>query len=345
MKFNLLLSSAILICLLACFCKLSSAFQGIPGIYCGVESCYDVLGASRDSAQDQITKLYRSLARKWHPDRFHQPDEKAKATDKFRQIATAYEVLKDEESRKDYDDMLDDPEAYYRHYYRYYRRFNGTKVNAFIVIAGVVIVASLCQYYAKLSMYKHSIDTNASVQANRFIAIELARQRGLLPISEKKLAKENKDIPKSRQRIKEEIRTMENEIIRKIIEEKMDMSKPSISDIFIFQIFLLPIAIYNYLKWYIRWVYLFDFKKEEYGDEEKEYLIYKYLYQVDKNLTLNDDIKVLIKQDLHVKSNFDKWIKQKQDEIREKLAEKASYKKYRRYMKKGGPGQITFLDD
>jgi hypothetical protein len=35
------------------------------------------------------------------------------------QIATGYEVLKEEESRREYDYMLDHPEDYYGNYYRY----------------------------------------------------------------------------------------------------------------------------------------------------------------------------------------------------------------------------------
>ena len=36
----------------------------------------------------------------------------------FMRIAAGYEVLKDEESRKDYDYMLDHPEETYGNYYR-----------------------------------------------------------------------------------------------------------------------------------------------------------------------------------------------------------------------------------
>jgi hypothetical protein len=35
------------------------------------------------------------------------------------QIAAGYEVLKEEESRREYDYMLDHPEDYYGNYYRY----------------------------------------------------------------------------------------------------------------------------------------------------------------------------------------------------------------------------------
>lgn len=57
------------------------------------------------------------------------------------------------------------------------------------------------------------------------------------------------------------------------------------------------------------------------------------------------EIEEYMREELWIKENFDPWKKEKDDEMRAKLAENPSYKRYRRYMKKGGPGQITFLDD
>ncbi len=86
-----------------------------------LEICYffcPVLGVTRASTRSEIAKAYRALARKHHPD-MHQGDEaKAEAEIKFKTIAAAYEVLKDDASREDYDYMVDHPEEFYAHYYR-----------------------------------------------------------------------------------------------------------------------------------------------------------------------------------------------------------------------------------
>jgi molecular chaperone DnaJ len=63
---------------------------------------YAVLGVSASATQDEIKKQYRKLAAKHHPDR-NQGD--AKAADRFKEISEAYQVLGDEEKRKQYDDM------------------------------------------------------------------------------------------------------------------------------------------------------------------------------------------------------------------------------------------------
>ena len=72
----------------------------------------------RDSETREITRAYRKLALKWHPDKFIKPEEKKEAEKMFMRIAAGYEVLKDEDSRRDYDYMMDHPEETYGNYYR-----------------------------------------------------------------------------------------------------------------------------------------------------------------------------------------------------------------------------------
>ncbi|XP_015750648.1 PREDICTED: dnaJ homolog subfamily C member 25 homolog [Acropora digitifera] len=76
---------------------------------------------------------------------------------KFQLIATAYEVLKDEEQRADYDYMLDHPEETYGHYYRYYRRQVAPKVDVRVVIAVSITVVSLLQYLHGWSRYNEAV--------------------------------------------------------------------------------------------------------------------------------------------------------------------------------------------
>ena len=61
---------------------------------------YKILGVNKDASQDEIRKSYKKLALKYHPDR--NPGDK-KAEEKFKEAAEAYEVLGNEEKRKEYD--------------------------------------------------------------------------------------------------------------------------------------------------------------------------------------------------------------------------------------------------
>ncbi|PKU44331.1 hypothetical protein llap_5351 [Limosa lapponica baueri] len=56
-----------------------------------------------------------------------------------------FSILQDEETRKDYDYMLDHPEEYYRHYYHYYSRRLAPKVDVRIVILVTVCAISVFQ--------------------------------------------------------------------------------------------------------------------------------------------------------------------------------------------------------
>ena len=70
---------------------------------------YNILGVSGSATQDEIKKAYRKLAVKYHPDK--NPGDK-NAEDKFKQVSEAYEVLRDPEKRKKYDQLGSDWNKY-----------------------------------------------------------------------------------------------------------------------------------------------------------------------------------------------------------------------------------------
>lgn len=61
---------------------------------------YDVLGIAKNATPEEIKKAYRKQALKYHPDK-NSGDQKA--SDTFKQVSEAYEVLSDESKRKIYD--------------------------------------------------------------------------------------------------------------------------------------------------------------------------------------------------------------------------------------------------
>ena len=65
---------------------------------------YDVLSISKDATADEIKKAYRTLALKYHPDRNKTKD----ATEKFKEISHAYEILSDTQKRQIYDQTGND---------------------------------------------------------------------------------------------------------------------------------------------------------------------------------------------------------------------------------------------
>lgn len=74
--------------LVFCFQREIVAQEVDDYIYCEPENCYDVLGVDTKASTQEIRRKYRSLSKKWHPDRNKSPE----AAERFRVIALANEV-------------------------------------------------------------------------------------------------------------------------------------------------------------------------------------------------------------------------------------------------------------
>ncbi len=72
----------------------------MPGLNMGKEDYYKVLEVGRSASPDEIKRIYRKKALKYHPDK--NPGDKL-AEEKFKEAAEAYEVLSDPEKRRRYD--------------------------------------------------------------------------------------------------------------------------------------------------------------------------------------------------------------------------------------------------
>lgn len=62
---------------------------------------YSILGLNKNASQEEISKAYRELVVKYHPDK--NPDNTKEATDKFKEIQEAFEVLSNSSKKSSYD--------------------------------------------------------------------------------------------------------------------------------------------------------------------------------------------------------------------------------------------------
>jgi len=117
--------------------------------------------------------------------------------------------------------------------------------------------------------YESAIKYFMTVPKYRHRAVDLATKEGLFTTDKKS----------SRKMTKAQIKEEEEAVIRKILENNMDIrggyAKPSIQDILWVQLVILPYTIFKYSQWYVAWVYRFNIKKEPFGHTEKIYLIRK----------------------------------------------------------------------
>ncbi|ALC48281.1 CG7872 [Drosophila busckii] len=313
----------------------------LEGLYCGKENCYDVLGVTRETSKAEIGKAYRLLARKTHPDLHRGEEAKAVAEEQFKLIATAYEILRDEESRNDYDYMLDNPDAYYAHYYRYYRRRVAPKVDVRVVIVATLTIISIIQYYSGWQRYDAAIKYFATVPKYRNRALDIARDE----INER-LHKSKGKNRMSKTEQKEEL----ERIILRVIEEKMDVqggyAKPRVTDVIWVQLLICPYTLFNFLVWHAQWFWRYTILKQPYGREQKLYLIRRHMGmgQHQFNALEPQQLEDYLRLQLWERDNYVAWKADQDEEMKKKLAENPRYKAYRRYMKNHGPGRITFED-
>ena len=69
-----------------------------------MKNYYEILEVNEHASQEIIQKVYKILAKKYHPDT--QNTDKKISAEKFKELAEAYEVLSNEESRMKYDEQL-----------------------------------------------------------------------------------------------------------------------------------------------------------------------------------------------------------------------------------------------
>lgn len=74
-----------------------------------METLYDILEVSRKASKEIIEKAYKTLAKKYHPD-VQSVANKASAEEMMKKINHAYDVLSDDEKRREYDKQLEEQE-------------------------------------------------------------------------------------------------------------------------------------------------------------------------------------------------------------------------------------------
>lgn len=67
-----------------------------------MENLYAILGVAPNASDEEIKKVYRSLAMRYHPDRNDAPGAEAR----FKAVTKAYEILSDAARRDEYNQSV-----------------------------------------------------------------------------------------------------------------------------------------------------------------------------------------------------------------------------------------------
>ncbi|HTL87712.1 MAG TPA: DnaJ domain-containing protein [Acidimicrobiia bacterium] len=138
---------------------------------------YALLGVPADASADDIARAFRTAAKVTHPDATSDPVER----ERFKELATAYRVLADRRTRRDYDEVRrlsrQPPKVS-----NITTRFETPEVRAAwshrraltVLIAGIVVtVLGIGMAYLTWSLHEHDANRKA-----KYIAVEAVRVGG-----------------------------------------------------------------------------------------------------------------------------------------------------------------------
>ncbi|XP_013397633.1 dnaJ homolog subfamily C member 1 [Lingula anatina] len=126
------------------------------------ENFYELLGVDQTATAGDIRRAYRRLSLTLHPDRNKEDD----AEIKFRQLVSVYEILKDEEKRKKYDEVLVNGLPDWRMPVYYYRKVRKMGLAEMTVL--LLVIFTIGQFLVSWAVYLEKKFEVEEVLTSRF---------------------------------------------------------------------------------------------------------------------------------------------------------------------------------
>uniref|UniRef100_A0A1D1XYY4 DnaJ subfamily C member 25 n=1 Tax=Anthurium amnicola TaxID=1678845 RepID=A0A1D1XYY4_9ARAE len=262
-------------------------------IYCGEDDCYDLLGVTQSANTSEIKKSYYKLSLKYHPDK--NPDPESRKV--FVKIANAYEILKDEATREQYDYAITHPEEVFYNAARYYHAYYGHKTDPRAVLIGLLLMVSALQYLNQWTRYTQAVAMVKKTPAykNRLRALELERSGG---VTNKKKARKQMD------------KKTEEELSNELQLQIQGAEKPSIWKLVVIRFLLLPYMLGKLLFWRCCWFWRYHVRKAPYSWNDACYLTQRCLripFEAWRNIdeSMKND---LVQRRLWEKNNMESYL-------------------------------------
>ncbi|XP_047162572.1 chaperone protein dnaJ 50 [Vigna umbellata] len=272
---------------------LLSSVSPSRAIYCDEDDCYDLLGVSQSANASEIKKAYYKLSLKHHPDK--NPDPESRKL--FVKIANAYEILKDEATREQYDYAIAHPEEVLYNTARYYRAYYGHKTDPRAVLVGLLIILSGFQYLNQSTRYNQAVAMVKKTPAykNKLRALELERSGG---ITNKKKSQKNT------------VKKVEQDLSNELDLQITGAERASVWKLLGVRFVLLPYTLGKLLLWSACWFWRYRVKKHSYSWEDASYLTQRSLgIPLDRWRHIDEATKEdLVLKRLWEKSNMESYV-------------------------------------
>ncbi|GAB0489371.1 hypothetical protein MMPV_000589 [Pyropia vietnamensis] len=221
---------------------LAATAASAQDVFCKADSCFEILGLKPDASLTQIRRAYRRLAPALHPD--VNPGN-AKAAETFKSIANAYEVLTDPTRRRAYNDYLAHPEKF-AYMMEFARTSYAPQSSVWVVMLGLLLAATTFHWF--------------NMRHNFYSAVERVR--------------ESEEYQREVRRMiaRKEVATVE-EAHEAIHVDFGDVRLPTPRDLLPLKLAMLPLAIGKFLYWAGHWLVAYKLLKQDYTEEDKEYLV------------------------------------------------------------------------
>lgn len=297
-------------------------------VFCGQYDCYKILGFDYYAyAPDkkEITQSYRSLSKKWHPDK----TKDSNAEERFMNINKAYKVLTSNKKRKEYDRLRERPDEYFYKYGSNTVYSYAPKSDTLMVILALLVVSSGFTWYAQQNRWqqianrvvKDAVDglkqgeggSTESIQIRKK-AEEIMKKKkeegylppGAFPIPTSKKAKMKFTKKEMKERENEELRPIITELVKEITDFGAGFHQPTWRDLLVVRMVKWPIYIASEFSWQLKY-YSRRLVKAELSAFERESLTERAVGPVPWETADEKTRNEWISQELWIMENLEEW--------------------------------------
>lgn len=330
-------------------------------IFCGKYDCYKILGFDYESFGKnhpdtrKITKCFRKLSRAWHPDKSKHRDAK----ERFVKINRAYEVLTNEKTRKEYDALRYDQEAYFQKYGTSVLFSYAPKSDVTFVIILILIIANVISWYSQKHKWhlvadrlvKAAVEDWSPAQGGSAESKHLREEALIIFKEQEEQAKamngtmeETSAVPKnSRKKGTKKVSSKDKKkvemiglepIVKEMVYAMDDFGggfhKPTWKDLMIVSLVRFPYDLTLGLAWNANYM-LRRMKGKDLSDEERQVLTKRAVGPVVWDTASEEEHKDMVERELWISANMAEW----EEEQEVKKLSKAEQKEYYKLKKKG----------